>query len=419
MATPQPWTRRDAATLGAVLVLGVAIRLALLPTPGFRDDIDQFVGWVRHIATRGLGTLYGETDAGPVTFGPVMAYIWAILATVEPGFRTAVDASEVGIRVLMKLPAVVADLGLALIVGYALRGERRWAVAGAAAILLHPAVVDVSAWWGQYESVYMVFALGAAVLAINQRNGLAALAVAVALMTKPQVLPLLLPFAAWFWATGGWREVLRAGILGAATILVLWLPFLSNGGPLDYLRNLGTYQNEIFNVLSLRAWNAWWLVQEAATGGGFIADDVAVLGPVTLRHVGYAIAGALSLAVAIAIVRDPRPRTLILGLASSVLVVFSFATQMHERYAYGALVFLALLVAEPGARWLALAFGVVFTLNLLAAIPPTPEIGTLLPVAGVLGIAGSVAMLAITFAAVRMMAASPPDPVGAPGPRGP
>lgn len=419
MATPQPWTRRDAAALGAVLVLGVAIRLALLPTRGFADDIDQFVGWVRHIATHGLGTLYGETEAGPVTFGPVMGYIWAVLATVEPGFRTAVDASEVGIRVPMKLPAVAADLGLALIVAYTLRGERRWAVVGAAAILLHPAVVDLSAWWGQYESVYMAFALGAAVLAINQHNRLAALAIAVALMTKPQVLPLLLPFAAWIWATGGWREVLRAAVLGAATILVLWLPFLSNGGPFDYLRNLATYQDEIFNVLSLRAWNAWWLVQEAAAGGQFLADDVAVFGPVTLRHLGYLMAGGLSIAVAVVLVRNPRPRTLVMALASTTLIAFAFLTQIHERYAYGALVFLALLVAEPAIRWLALAFGVVFTLNLLAAIPPTPEIGTLLPVAGVLGIAGSVAMLAITFSAVRMMAASPPDPVGAPAPPAP
>ena len=45
-------------------------------------------------------------------------------------------------------------------------------------------------------------------------------------------------------------------------------------------------------------------------------------------------------------------------------------TQMHERYAYGALVFLILLVAERAdalaRRW---RFGVVFTLNLLAARP--------------------------------------------------
>jgi hypothetical protein len=354
-----------------------------------------------------------------VTFGPVMGFLWAILANVEPAFLTVTDASDAGIRMVMKAPAAAADIGIALLVAYALRDRPRWAVAGAAVILLHPAVIDVSAWWGQYESIYLLAALAATILAINGRNGWAAAAIAVALMTKPQALPLLVPFAAWFWATGGWRGVVRAGGVGALTVLVLWLPYLTNGGPFDYLQNLGTYQNEIFNVLSLRAWNAWWLVQEAAAGGGFIADDVAVLGPVTLRHLGYAMAGGLSIAVAVAIARNPQPRTLILGLASSVLIAFSFLTQMHERYAFGAVVFLALLVTEPGVRWLALAFGVTFTLNLLAAIPPTPEIGAWLPVAGALGIVGSIAMLAITFVALRMLVATRPGPVGAPEPRAP
>ena len=55
---------------------------------------------------------------------------------------------------------------------------------------------------------------------------------------------------------------------------------------------------------------------------------------------------------------------------------------MHERYAYGALVFLLLLIPEARLRWLSVAFGVVFTLNLLAAVPPTPEIGAFLPIGG-------------------------------------
>jgi len=38
---------------------------------------------------------------------------------------------------------------------------------------------------------------------------------------------------------------------------------------------------------------------------------------------------------------------------------------------------------------------VVYTLNVLAAAPPTPELGRLLPMAGTLGVAGSLAMTAI------------------------
>jgi hypothetical protein len=79
---------------------------------------------------------------------------------------------------------------------------------------------------------------------------------------------------------------------------------------------------------------------------------------------------------------------------------------MHERYSFGALVFLMLLVPDVRMRWLGLAFGVVFTLNLLAAVPPTPQIGDLLPVAGPLGIAGSIAMLTITGVLVAMLTRS-------------
>ena len=63
----------------------------------------------------------------------------------------------------------------------------------------------------------------------------------------------------------------------------------------------------------------------------------------------------------------------------------------------GALILLVLLLPERRIGWLWVAFAVVFTLNLLAAIPPTPGIAELLPVAGVLGVVGSLAMVGITL----------------------
>jgi hypothetical protein len=149
-------------------------------------------------------------------------------------------------------------------------------------------------------------------------------------------------------------------------------------------------------VLSLRAWNVWWILQVVAAGGQFASDTTAVLGPITFRHIGYVLTGLLELVVFIAVLRDPRPRTLILGLAASTLTAFCFLTTMHERYAYGALVFLMLLLVERPIRALAIGFGIVFTLNLLAAVPQTPAIAELLPVDGALSLAGSVAMLAFT-----------------------
>ena len=122
--------------------------------------------------------------------------------------------------------------------------------------------------------------------------------------------------------------------------------------------------------------------------------------------------------MAVLIVRDPRPRTLILGLAASTLIWFGFLTQMHERYAYGALVFLLLLIPERRIQWLYLAFGVVFTLNLWSAAPPAPIFRTWLPYPGVHSLVGSVAMIAITGVGVPVDELRRRGRAGRPGPSG-
>jgi hypothetical protein len=129
-----------------------------------------------------------------------------------------------------------------------------------------------------------------------------------------------------------------------------------------------------------------------------VSDQTAILGPITFRHIGYAVAGILEVAVFLAVLRSPTRRTLTLGLAAAVLVAFMFLTTMHERYAFGALVFLALLVAERRMLVLWVVFGIAFTLNLVAAIPATPELGALVPVNGPVGVAGSLVLCGVTIA---------------------
>jgi Gpi18-like mannosyltransferase len=392
------------------LLAAVVIRALLLPTEGLRDDSDPFARWVAHIATNGLPNAYDQN----LSFGPVMAYIWGILGVIEPAFRTATDASDTWLRMLLKLPAVLADFGIAACVAWILR--ERPVIAGIAAVvvLLHPATWYVSAWWGQYESVYVLAALLAVLFAVGGRDAFAAAALAVAVLTKPQALPLMLPFAAWFLALGGVRGLVRAGVIGALVAFVIWLPFLAAGGPMRYLGNLGEYQNDIFSVMSLRAWNFWWIVQQYAGGDEFVSDRVSIIGPISFRVLGFLVTGLLALYVAVKIWRDPNPRTLILGLAATTLIAFTFLTTMHERYAYGALVFLVLLIPEARVRWLGLAFGVVFTINLVAAIPATPELGRLLTVWGPLGLIGSVAMITIAVATLYELQRTPTAmPLGA------
>jgi len=392
------WSRRNLLALAIALVAGIAIRLYLLPDPGYRADIAEFVDAVKRISTLGLGHAYDER----MSFGPVMAYVWGLLSAIEPAFRTGLDAQDVGIRVLVKLPAAIADVGLAALLVYFFRARPGLAVGAAAIVLLNPAIWIDSAWWGQYESVFTLSILAAFILATDRRAVATAVLLGIALMTKPQALPLLLPFAAWFLATGGWWTLVRVIAAGALTVLVLWLPFIAELGPVNYLESLLYYSNEKFAYLSFGAWNAWWLYGQTVLGG-VASDTIAVLGPIPARYVAYAGTGLLVLLVGWAIWRVRTVGALALGIVATSLISFCFLTQMHERYSYAAIVFLLLLLPDRRALALEVALSVVFVINLAAAASLVGNIGLHVDLFGRNAIAGSVAMIAITLLATALV----------------
>jgi hypothetical protein len=319
-----------------------------------------------------------------------MPWLWWLLGSVAPGLLNPTPDDPVALA-LIKLPASLADLGIAAIVGYALRARPGWAVAGMLAVLLHPAIWYVSAWWAQFESLYVLPMLAGWALLTRGRPGWAAVAIAIGLMTKPQALPLVVPFAAYYLRRFGFTGSLRAVAIAVATAAVLWAPFLAAGGLGNYLRHLGDYSS-LFGVVSLRAWNPWWILTDFAGGGALIADGVPIVGPITLRWVGIAITGLLELAVFLWVWDRPSATGLAWGLAAAALAAFVGLTTMHERYAYPAIVFLILCWPDRLALWTWGALSVTVALNLVAAVPPSGGPGTLVSVGGGMGIAGSLAM---------------------------
>lgn len=373
--------------------IAIGVRAWFLSARGLAGDDDGFLRWVRFIGNAGLARAYDQ----PISFPPVMPWIWATLATVAPAIRSLVDQDPKALA-LLKLPAALADFGLAAIVGWHLRARPRWAIAGVAAILLVPAIWYVSAWWGQFESLYVLPLLVAWFLVSRGRLSWAAVAIGIGLMTKPQALPLAVPFAAYYLGRAGLVVSIRSGLIAGATALIVWIPFLAWNGPAHYLTALEGYTAQ-FSFLSLRAWNPWWVLQESVAGDRLVTDTIGIAGPLTLRWVGILLAGLLELAVFVSVLRRPTATVLAWGLAAAALAAFIALTTMHERYSYPALVFLVLAWPNRLAvgTWLLLA--VTVSLNLVAAVPPGfygP--GSVIPVGGLLGLAGSLAMTAALVA---------------------
>jgi Gpi18-like mannosyltransferase len=358
-------------------------------------DLDLFADWTHRLATDvPLGHAYDLE----LSFGPVMTYIFWLIGQLVPAFQAPVDATNPVVAASLKTSATVADLAIAALVAWALRDRPRIAVAAALGIALVPVTWYVSSWWGQFESIYALWGVAAAILAVRGQWVAAGIALGLALGTKPQAVPWVVPFGAYALARLGPRRALVPAAATAGTLLLLWLPFIPAGGPAAYLQTVVGVQDETYAVLSLRAWNPWWIIQSAAVGDGLLGDSTPLLGPLTPRQIGYIMAGIGLLAVFVAILRHPTPTSLLTGLAASTLVAFCLLTTMHERYSAAAVVFLALLAADrrTAAAWVALAVAV--SLNLVAARPPTGLPGSWLPIDGQLGIAGSVAITGVMVA---------------------
>lgn len=390
----------------ALLALGLALRLLLMPQPDpFRFDLTIFwLPWMAFGAKFGLVQLYlhGEPVVNyPPLYLALLTDLGKLYRLLVPSFAYTPLQS-----VLIKLPAVLADLAIGvLLYAAALRSAAdrvrpadaaakpaglTAALLAAALWLLNPAVIYVSAFWAQVDSLHTLWMIAALMAALGKRWGWSGLLLGLGLLTKLQavvIAPLLL-FMAW---RLGWRPVARWTAACAGTLaLGLLAPAL--GGALRPLLNVYTGAVGFYPALSMNAYNPWFVVQFVSNEflGRTLNDTARVVGPVTLRWVGMALLAAYGLALLWILSRRwhlrqenasawPAPWQRLDAFFAGGMLVFGFftlATEMHERYSLPALAFLALPAALAGRQRL-LAFlllSAMIWLNLLRVLPFAPAV---------------------------------------------
>lgn len=131
-------------------------------------------------------------------------------------------------RILLKLPAIVGTLALA-------RVGRGWAERlGASAqeqsaierrFLANPLMILVGSVWGMTDTMLMALYMGGLLALGNRRPWLAGVLVAAAALVKPFPILLVVAIAPYLLRRDGWRSFARFAAAGAATVLVVCLPF--------------------------------------------------------------------------------------------------------------------------------------------------------------------------------------------------
>jgi Gpi18-like mannosyltransferase len=376
-----------------LVIAALAVRLALTPLyahlPDGALDEGYWKYWMYHIQDGGILNIFRTTDTDYVGYQWVLWLLAGVYGVIGDG--TYNDTTPL-LHMLVKMPSIVFDVALILVVYHATRilvrenlprlplrqaergsVESRSPLIAAAVIAFQPAVVYDSAVWAQTDSAITAAMLGAIVLAHTARPALSGAAYALGLAVKPQPIivgPLLL------------LALLRSGGMRAAIIASGAVPVVAAGvlGPWvlhgDLGRIVDVYQTlfaKDHHRLSELAWNLWWPADQTGDPrpGSSLFDALPFI---TYSKLGLglsAVAALLALAYAVA---KPGPRFTLIAAAYQAFAFYALPVSSHERYLYP---FLALLlpVAVIDCRWLWLyvPVSVNFFLNLFVVAPPVPS----------------------------------------------
>ncbi|MEO7683725.1 MAG: DUF6541 family protein [Gemmatimonadaceae bacterium] len=370
------WRADTRVGLVAMFCIAFLLRVAIAPHLGFFNDLNTFHVWSSELRSMGARAFYANHPFLGYPPGNLYSLWLTGRLSAAPGY------------LILKLPALLGDLALAWIAGiFAVRiappsvSERvpvRAAVA--AGVLFNPAVIALSAVWGQLNVVSACFALGSLLLLVTGAQSLrrevgAFLLLGIAFSMNPQVW-VLIPVMAYALysryqhrkSSGQWiRGAPTVGLLlliSAAVCVVTGFAFgLNWGGVFEVYR----WTSNLNPVTSANAFNFWGVV-------GFWRHDAT--GDAVVRAMGLSAARlglfAFIAAGAYALWRTRQSaqrgvdqgQSTVLAAAALSLLGFTLLTRMHERDLFLVLACLAPLVFLPRFRIVYAAISGLFLLNL-------------------------------------------------------
>jgi Gpi18-like mannosyltransferase len=337
--------------LASLVVVALLLRLPVaLLAPGHPIDEGYFAAWADRAYAENLVGFY--EDGVFADYPPGYVYVlWAIGAV-----RSAVESASSGpaASLLLRLPAILADLGLVVLL--TLWGRRRLGpLAGVCAglfVALNPALILNSSAWGQVDSVLALPLIATFVLWHEQRWAAAGLAYSAAVLIKPQALILgliLLFLVIRHLREREFRPVATAVGTGLAGFVAGVLPFAVSR-PLTWVVDLYTSTMSSYNFATVNAANLW-----ALTGGNWVDASQPVAGLAYTTWWRLALVGIVIVAAAL-FFRHPDRRPTLPVAAFVGVAVFVLAVRMHERYLFPSLLLcLAAMLTVGDRRFLSIA----------------------------------------------------------------
>jgi Gpi18-like mannosyltransferase len=354
------WWRptRDGWALLAILGVAFVLRATAIVGGGHLGDLNALVSWAEGMAGDGLQYYPGGGDAN---YPPLLYLLWPL------GIAFDGDQLRTAIRAL----SIPFDLVLGLVLFWIGRsaGGGRAGVWAAGLYLLNPAVIVGGPLWGQVDGIGALPMLASVAAIASGRAATAGVLATLAGLIKPQfgvaAFLLLAVLAFGLRSREGVRQAAIAGLAVIATFAIVMVPL--GLGPMDYL-DLVARTARHYEYFSLLGFNPWAMVF------GFGTRDGA----------WFAVGAGLTIAAIVASLLLLRRRRDLVGLLAVgtliALAVYYLPTRVHERYLFGAVVFLGPLAAiYPRLRAPFVTLTAVFLATLVYVLGNSPHPAVALP----------------------------------------
>lgn len=370
--------------LALVLLAGVLMRLPFLPLSGFEQDFLFFSSWATHLAEGSVISIYDDPEAlsvGFINYPPVYLYILMVLARVYR-FLFEGPLETTTFLVMIKSTTVLFELAISVMLyrWFARTdGEQKGAKA-AALYFLNPAVLYVSAYYGQVDALFTGLIFGSVLALVYKRWLLCGGLMAVALLCKLQTLPFVPLLFAVPLLRAQWGGLVKMALGFGTAALVLLLPFVLYGR-LDELVHHSVFASiEWGKYLSVGAFNLWYLHADPYTldkrfwgwlyGGDGQLQAFAGVGLLRYNLLGVGLFGCAFLMSLGRVWQSRNGKGLWLAFAHVALAFYLFPTKVHERYLYPFfLLYLPLALNDRVRQALFAGFSITYLINLNAICP--------------------------------------------------
>lgn len=352
-------------TVILIFIFFAGVRLVLTAiTSGHQYDLYTYAIWMDIAKNDGVAAVYSFSEVLPpyildlrpsYPYPPIIAYILSLIPRL-PGYENLT-------LVLIRLPAIIADLFLGLVVFMSLKSKKDFSVA-VIALFLSLLNFFVSSLWGQYDSIVALFIVLAVWLIATKKIELGWVFIALAICTKQTALIFLPGLLILSIKQKSWSRLIYGFLTFIAVTFFIWYPLLLSGFSVDFalqttglgLLSSGSGLDPISPIggggTSIWAFNIWPLITSAIpflTSGntpillhGIIGGvrDSTQLFMVSYFQLGTLLFLSFYLYIAIKIWKEEDPLDIILSFGLLSLGFFMLPTRVHERYLLFALSFI-------------------------------------------------------------------------------